>query len=101
PYCAHAGLSCARMAAAPPHPPAAAPVQTASVGALTAHYEQENQALREQAWHLRQWLEHKEQQVAQYTQLLAASCHEGDFIAGRIAAVLQAQAQADARVAPS
>jgi len=65
-------------AVAPPH---------ADSAAYAAHYERENQALRGQAFGLRQLLEAKEVQAAHYSQMLATCMQEGELIATRAVAL--------------
>mmetsp|Transcript_107994 Transcript_107994/g.241074 ORF Transcript_107994/g.241074 Transcript_107994/m.241074 type:complete len:227 (+) Transcript_107994:54-734(+) len=71
------------IAAAPSVPPNT----QADCLSCIAHYERENQALREQTWSLRRLLEQKEAQAAQHTQMLAAYVQEGDMIAAHLALV--------------
>eukprot|EP00933_Yihiella_yeosuensis_P060599 TRINITY_DN6334_c0_g1_i1.p1 TRINITY_DN6334_c0_g1~~TRINITY_DN6334_c0_g1_i1.p1 ORF type:complete len:267 (-),score=67.29 TRINITY_DN6334_c0_g1_i1:143-943(-) len=67
-----------------PHDPA--PVDYA---AFAAHYEKENQMLREQLWTMRRILDGKEGQCAHNSKLLAMAMQEGDAIAGHSQALMQ------------
>ncbi|CAE8643141.1 unnamed protein product, partial [Polarella glacialis] len=67
---------------------AAARAPTVDYAGYAAHYERENQALREQLWSMRQMLESREAQEAHNSKLLAAAFQEGDSLAARLVALM-------------
>mmetsp|Transcript_43701 Transcript_43701/g.138623 ORF Transcript_43701/g.138623 Transcript_43701/m.138623 type:complete len:267 (+) Transcript_43701:92-892(+) len=65
------------------------PCQGMDAAAYASQSERETQALREQVFALRRLLEHKEAQVAHYSHLWAAACHESDSTVSRLRALQQ------------